>query len=61
MRRRKKRKREKMSKSRLGDILEAEQPQAADTDTASKEEEDETLTAADELMPLQVMCINLIH
>lgn len=61
MRRRKKRKREKMSKSLPADMTEPEQARAADTDAASKEEDDETLTAADELAPLQVMCITLSH
>ena len=54
MRRRKKRKREKTSKSQPADISEPEQAQAADKDAANKEEDDETLTAADELASLQV-------
>ena len=44
-----------MSKSQPADVSEPEQVRAGGTDTASKEEEDETLTAADELAPLQVM------
>ena len=50
-----------MSKSLPADMTEPEQARAADTDAASKEEDDETLTAADELAPLQVMCITLSH
>ena len=44
-----------MSKSQPADVSEPEQVRAGDTDAASKEEEDETLAAADELAPLQVM------
>ena len=44
-----------MSKSQPADVSEPEQVRAGDTDAASKEEEDETLTAADELAPLKVM------
>ena len=53
MRRRKKRKREKISKSQTADPAEPD-VQEAETAAHSKEEEDEALTAADELAPLQV-------
>lgn len=49
-----------MSKSQPGDSTEAEQA-PADTTAAGKEEEDESLTAADELAPLQVVCITYSH
>lgn len=44
-----------MSKSQPDDSTEP--AQTADTAAAGKEEEDDNLTAADELAPLQVVCL----
>ncbi|KAL3161937.1 hypothetical protein ABBQ38_009019 [Trebouxia sp. C0009 RCD-2024] len=54
MRRRKKRKREKISKSQPGDVIESE-AQAGSEEAAAQDQADDTLTAADELAPLQTI------
>ena len=62
MRRRRKRKREKISKSQAAEATEphseAAEP-AAQITSADKEEDDEALTAADELAPMQVSAKHL--
>ncbi len=54
MRRRRKRKREKISKSQAAADSAEPDSQAADDEAGGKDEDDETLTAADELAPMQV-------
>lgn len=60
MRRRKKRKREKISKSQPGDVIESE-AQAGSEEAAAQDQADDTLTAADELAPLQVTLHTLVY
>ena len=59
MRRRRKRKREKISKSQAAADSAEPDSQAADDEAGGKDEDDETLTAADELAPMQV-CVHLL-